>query len=320
MILILSDSQDYTTSMVIDWLTFYKKVFVLLNAQQSVRLIKLDDDNNAIIQSGNTIVNFKDVSAIWFRKGYLNITFDLLNNTSLYNRVNQFLRQENEYLTNYLYKLLLEKPSLGNFMTANPDKLEMIRRAKAFRLKVPNSLITSSKSELINFKNKNGQIITKSIGAPPMIYDDNIVITAYTELVTDAFIEKLADTFPVSLFQQKIEKKYELRIFYLNGDFFPMAIFSQLDPQTSVDFRKYNRKKPNRTTPFLIDEPLKRKLHELMLKSELNTGSFDILVDENNEYYFLEVNPVGQFGMVSSPCNYYLEKKVAQYLLSCQQI
>jgi hypothetical protein len=30
---------------------------------------------------------------------------------------------------------------------------------------------------------------------------------------------------------------------------------------------------------------------------------------------FLEVNPVGQFGMVSAPCNYHLEKKVAELLI-----
>jgi hypothetical protein len=30
---------------------------------------------------------------------------------------------------------------------------------------------------------------------------------------------------------------------------------------------------------------------------------------------FLEVNPVGQFGMVSRPCNYQLERKVAELLL-----
>lgn len=47
----------------------------------------------------------------------------------------------------------------------------------------------------------------------------------------------------------------------------------------------------------------------------LNTGSIDLIVDTQDNYYFLEINPVGQFGMVSQPCNYYLEKKVAEYLV-----
>jgi glutathione synthase/RimK-type ligase-like ATP-grasp enzyme len=48
---------------------------------------------------------------------------------------------------------------------------------------------------------------------------------------------------------------------------------------------------------------------------KLNTGSVDLIFsEEDNKYYFLEVNPMGQFGMVSKPCNYYLEKEMAQYL------
>ena len=48
---------------------------------------------------------------------------------------------------------------------------------------------------------------------------------------------------------------------------------------------------------------------------KLSTGSIDLVVDINDVYYFLEVNPVGQFGMVSSPCNYNIEKKLVNTLL-----
>ena len=35
----------------------------------------------------------------------------------------------------------------------------------------------------------------------------------------------------------------------------------------------------------------------------------------NGNYYFLEVNPVGQFGMTSIPCNYDLHEVVAKHLI-----
>ncbi len=53
-----------------------------------------------------------------------------------------------------------------------------------------------------------------------------------------------------------------------------------------------------------------------MDKLDLNCGSIDMIVNTKNEFIFLEVNPVGQFGMVSEPCNYFLEKKVAEFLLN----
>lgn len=51
-----------------------------------------------------------------------------------------------------------------------------------------------------------------------------------------------------------------------------------------------------------------------MLK--LESGSLDFIVTPDNEYYFLEVNPVGQFNFVSEICNYHIEKHIAKTLSS----
>ena len=58
------------------------------------------------------------------------------------------------------------------------------------------------------------------------------------------------------------------------------------------------------------------KLLKLMKKLGLNFGSIDMIKAKNGEYYFLEVNPVGQFGMVSHPCNFSIEKHLAELLIS----
>ena len=62
----------------------------------------------------------------------------------------------------------------------------------------------------------------------------------------------------------------------------------------------------------LKTEQLLRNLFE---SKELNSGSIDLIKpkDESN-LVFLEINPVGQFGMVSHPCNYNIEKLIAQKL------
>ena len=107
--------------------------------------------------------------------------------------------------------------------------------------------------------------------------------------------------------------------FYMDGEFYSMAILSQADESTKVDFRKYNGAKPNRFIPYELPQIIKDQLTTLLNSLELNTGSIDLLVDESDNFYFLEINPVGQFGMVSLPCNYFLEKKVALNLIAkCQ--
>ena len=52
----------------------------------------------------------------------------------------------------------------------------------------------------------------------------------------------------------------------------------------------------------------------LMHDLELNTGSIDLVLGQDGKYYFLEVNPCGQYRMTSDPCNYYLDKLIAKTL------
>jgi glutathione synthase/RimK-type ligase-like ATP-grasp enzyme len=94
-----------------------------------------------------------------------------------------------------------------------------------------------------------------------------------------------------------------------------MAIFSQKDKKTRVDFRNYNNDLPNRIIPFSLSRDYSDKLRKVAKKLNLFSGSFDILVDKKDNYFFLEINPVGQFGMVSFPCNYYIEREIAKYLI-----
>jgi glutathione synthase/RimK-type ligase-like ATP-grasp enzyme len=52
-----------------------------------------------------------------------------------------------------------------------------------------------------------------------------------------------------------------------------------------------------------------------MKKLDLNCGSIDLIKGCDGKYYFLEVNPTGQFGMIDFPCNYGLHRKVAEKLI-----
>lgn len=94
-----------------------------------------------------------------------------------------------------------------------------------------------------------------------------------------------------------------------------MAIFSQKDKQTQLDFRRYNWDKPNRYIPYKLDTATKLNINKLMRKLNLNCGSIDMIKGKDGKLYFLEVNPTGQFGMVDFPCNYGLHKLVAEQLI-----
>lgn len=188
--------------------------------------------------------------------------------------------------------------------------------AKKSGLKIPDTLITNSKKQLVDFFNNNKRVISKPItNNVTLLIKEKISFMNYTEEVTKEDINDLNDFFYPTLFQEYIEKKYEIRVFVLKDKCFSMAIFSQLDEQTKLDFRKYNMKKPNRSVPFQLPKEVENNILSFMKKTEMDTGSVDLIMKENNEFIFLEVNPVGQFGMVSGPCNYYIEKRIAEYLI-----
>ncbi len=118
-----------------------------------------------------------------------------------------------------------------------------------------------------------------------------------------------------SLFQHCIDKRYEVRVFYLDGQCYSWAILSQADAQTRTDYRRYNESRQNRVVPYLIPDALAAKLRALFGEVGLNTGSVDLMVDARDDYYFLEINPVGQFGLLSRSSNYQLESAIAQWLI-----
>jgi ATP-GRASP peptide maturase of grasp-with-spasm system len=199
-------------------------------------------------------------------------------------------------------------PHINTFEGSDLNKLIVCDIAKKCNIKVPDDYLLSEKKFLYTL-DPNVHYSTKSITGSNVQNYEKFIMVDYTVKLNQYSI--IPTSFFPSLVQNYIPKKYELRIFYLNGLFWSMAIFSQNDNTTVTDFRNYNRQKPNRNVPFIVPKYLKTQLLELMTRLNLNCGSIDMIVTPDNEFYFLEVNPIGQFGMVDSPCNYFLNKEIS---------
>ena len=171
---------------------------------------------------------------------------------------------------------------------------------------------------MYEFGKNNPNLISKAISNGVYNIIGNQRFYSYTELIEDELLHTTNEEihfFP-SLIMEQIEKESEIRTFYLDGHFFSMVIFSQSSNQTVVDFRKYNSQKPNKTEPYKLPKNVEVKLDNLFNELKLNCGSVDLIINKNGDYVFLEINPVGQYGMVSEPCNYNLDKIIAKYLIN----
>ncbi|MFY8097853.1 MAG: grasp-with-spasm system ATP-grasp peptide maturase [Flavobacterium sp.] len=300
MILIFTTKYDFSTNEIIDYLINKNCNFVRINEDDLFEIVELND--KIIIKSGSIYIDFDSVKAVWYRKSSLQLKKMKLLNKSLEN----FINEENGILTEFLLFKLKKKINLGSYSGNKVNKLIVNELAKKYGLNTPQSFFSNSKK----FK-ADKKFITKPINENSIVEIDEL---SFYKLLTN-IPNEVNTEFAISYFQEKINKKYEIRTFYLNGKTYSMAIFSQKNLKTNLDFRNYDSENPNRTVPFQLPEDIDLKINKLMNSLSLNTGSIDILVDNFGIYYFLEVNPVGQFGMVSYPCNYNLEEKISDYLI-----
>jgi D-alanine-D-alanine ligase-like ATP-grasp enzyme len=63
-----------------------------------------------------------------------------------------------------------------------------------------------------------------------------------------------------------------------------------------------------------LPENIETSIRNFLDKTKLKTCSFDVIYSTDDGFYFLEVNPNGQFSWLSENCNYYIEKEIAYQL------
>jgi len=305
MVLILSLKNDFTTNLVIDWLCFYEKKHIRIN--DSFAGVAFKSQKKYLKIKDGLLLDFEHISSFWFRKG----------STFLSTAENKILEDENKINLDYAQYLLEQKHSIGNTGGAiKINKLIALNIAKDCGLNIPNSFLIDSKDELENLlmSNIEKKYIIKAKTNISMYQFDDSSGMIFTNEVTKDDLEKFPENFGSTLVQELIEKKFEIRSFFLKNKIWSMAIFSQNDTQTQHDYRRYNNDKPNRNTLFQLPSDIEVKLRLVMEKLNLDTGSIDWIYAEDDQFYFLEVNPIGQFTNVSFICNYNLEKEVAKLL------
>jgi ATP-GRASP peptide maturase of grasp-with-spasm system len=320
--LVIAPANDRASIQIIDWLYFIGATRVFKCSFPE--LISKDNAIISIESLENTLqvelsINNHKIDSVWFWRDedYDSYVYDQPGNERLIKRLREHLSGECKRLRKFFLDNQFPKAFklLSSSSYENLNKLETLMLAKRFHLSVPDFLVTNTKSELLEFKEKHKSVITKAIDEGLTLNSSDLLLTQYTEEITDDIFEKIPETFFPTLFQEKIVKDYEIRTFFLGSEFYSMAIFSQSDDQTKVDFRRYNPEKWNRNVPYKLPFEVSAKLQKLMAELNLDTGSVDLVRDASGRLIFLEVNPNGQFGMVSKPCNYGLERKIAEYLI-----
>jgi hypothetical protein len=311
MIILFSFEGDVNTNYVIDWFTYYNCQFkrVDLNKEDFRNIKVFISDNLTTIQlklfSGE-IIDFSECDYFYVRGAGFNQPATK-NTTDLPDEVfNQYMVNEFHSLTKFFYSEV-NKKSVGCFYNDSHLKLLQLNHARQVGLSICNTLITNNKHNIQNYFNES-RIITKAI-------EDNIGIEHNDRLIVQRVqrvnYKNIEESFFPSLFQNEIDKEYELRIFYLDGKCYTICFKSASD---DIDMR--DNYSISEYEPYKLPNAIEEKIIKFMDKMKLVSGSLDFIKSKDGNYYFLEVNPNGQYDWVSQYGGYNLHQKVAYFLSS----
>lgn len=330
MIILFSETKDFSTNKVIDWLIYWKKNYkrhngmaendIELDFNKSIFSIHIEDKyNSLVITSPNQDIS-NGIKSIWYRRPYKGVEdfySPFLKNIAgiSIDVFNKLLKSHFTILKDLIIQFYSQSKVLGSYQITGLNKPQVLIKASNHGLSIPNTLITNSFNELQSFFDRNEKkIICKPLyeGIFDFPKNRNYGFAEGTNLIDD--ISTFRKEFATSLFQEYIEKEYEIRIVFLNNNLYSMCIFRQNNSKTMVDFRNYDEKRPNRMIPYLLKASEAQKIRNLMADIGLNMGSIDLIKARNGKFYFLEINPVGQYDFVSYHCNYHIHREIAKFL------
>jgi hypothetical protein len=157
-------------------------------------------------------------------------------------------------------------------------------------LNIPATVMTNDIVEARAFvERQNGRAIYKGFLPAVWSIGDQAAFMLYTSVVT---AEQLTDpdmlTYSPGIFQEFVEKAYELRVTIFGRT----CIAARISDQDEVDWRTTYKMN---LEPYELPDSVRAKLFAFMNELGLVMGSIDLIVTKSGEFVFLEINEQGQF-------------------------
>ena len=188
------------------------------------------------------------------------------------------------------------------------NKMYQLVIAKQIGLKIPETIVTNDSSGLFDDK----FYVVKALDTP-LFYEDGKEMFTYSTVATGVEIKASSLWQAPVIIQQCLENKIDLRITIVGNKVFPASI-TQNGKTISGDWRRlpkgelqYNKWE----LPRIIEE----KLLYLMKRLNLSFGGVDLAVI-GDSYYFIEVNPTGEWGWIETNLGYNIHGAIVDWMVN----
>jgi glutathione synthase/RimK-type ligase-like ATP-grasp enzyme len=176
------------------------------------------------------------------------------------------------------------------------SKLVQLSVCRQLGIPFPETVVTTDVEQIDALRKKWGHIIFKSFLIHQWQDRESGQQHAVGVVLLDERSELPAESIAVcpGIYQRYIDKSRDIRVTVIGDHLFPLS-FRKVSGNGFVDWR------PHADHPELLAEaitlpgPVETKLRALMRELGLVFGCIDLVVDHDDNYYFLEVNQAGQF-------------------------
>lgn len=242
---------------------------------------------------GGESVNLLAPAVIWYRRGHWPITAAELSQADT-----EAANREAEMFIGGVRSVAAGEQRWIN----DPDREAVANRkpyqlhvAKRLGMTIPRTIMSNDPAKISAFfESCEGDVIFKPFRAIQWVTSQQHLILFARKLRFEDIEDPAALAFTSHLFQQYVQKRYELRVFCFGTRLIAVKLNSQTDPSTQTDWRTSTN---GMLQPELCDLPQKTadSVLRYMTHMGLEYGAFDFVVRPDGEHVFLECNVSGQF-------------------------
>lgn len=306
--LIISNTIDYSTDLVcIELEKLGQKYFRLNRDKLSDYDIYYNLNNKELRISNKTnayLINSETLKAVYFRAPVF------LRNHKPYNLNEQLYRSQwNSFIRNLIVfdNCKWVNHPVDTYKAEN--KLFQLKVAEDIGFAIPNTIVANVLPEQIK---NNTDYIIKSLDTALFYHDEQELFTYSTKLTNQELLSANLNEAPV-IIQECLNNKIDLRVTIVE-DYLLAVSIKKNGCGIDGDWRKTSKENLEyEVVPLPLQ--VESKIRELMKKLNLKFGGMDLIL-QNNEYYFIEVNPTGEWGWLKYATNHNIDVEIVNCLTS----
>ena len=184
-----------------------------------------------------------------------------------------------------------------------------MKLARDIGFEIPKSLISNYPATFHKFTGLNRNCVVKCLGSASLSKDSDKIV--FTHKLDKDFCNEQIEFCPTYV-QQNIPRLYDIRVIVIENDAFAFSIKFNTKDGNVVDWRESD-------DPILyeyIEIPLNVKEKCILITHDLGLlfGAIDLIRGLDGTFYFLEINPNGQWAWLEAETGIKLSSKIVDVL------